>query len=337
MTAVFFRYPPNSLLRNAICVGVVVLVGGFSGCGATREQQATEQLVLSSAVDRSVSTIDFRPLSARKVYLDTSYLRSVKGSGFVNADYVISSLRQQIVAAGCLLQDSSKEAEIIIEARLGTLGSDDHRVTYGIPESNMLQSAASLIPSAPVVPSIPEIAFARREAREAAAKIAVFAYDRESRQAVWQSGLSESTATARDTYVLGVGPFQGGSIRERTRLVGSELLDFGTDGENLPRAPIFERPPVDYTASTTFQSGWPSMDTRGFTGEMMASSAPDPVAEIAQVSAESAVTDSKDSPAKVVQADGQQSATENKQPSPKKPAIKPPASSTTAPKPTAAE
>ena len=93
------------------------------GCGTTREYSATEQLVMSDAVDRSIASIDFRHMSGRKVYLDTSYLRHVKGEGFVNSEYVTSSLRQQVVAAGCLIQDASAEADIIIEARIGALGS----------------------------------------------------------------------------------------------------------------------------------------------------------------------------------------------------------------------
>ena len=47
---------------------------------------------------------------------------------------------------------------------------------------------------------------------EAAAKIAAFAYDRETRTPLWQSGVNSSLATAKDTWVLGVGPFQGGTI-----------------------------------------------------------------------------------------------------------------------------
>ena len=108
------------------------------GCGTTREQKATEQLVMSDAVDKSVQHIDFRPLSDQKVYLDNSYLRHVKGEGFVNSEYVTSALRQQIVAAGCLIQDSPQDADIIVEARLGVLGSDDHRVTFGLPENSAL-------------------------------------------------------------------------------------------------------------------------------------------------------------------------------------------------------
>lgn len=239
-----------------------------AGCGTTREYQATEQLVVSDAVDESVSKIDFRPLSGRRVYLDTSYLRHVKGSGFVNAEYVTSALRQQIVGAGCLIQDSSNDAELIIEARLGTLGMDDHRVTFGIPENNGLASAVQLIPGSPRVPTIPEIAFAKREAREAAAKVVAFAYDRESRAPVWQSGVGRSVATARDTWVMGIGPFQGGSVREGTKLAGSRL-SFGGARDTGSPSRYFERPPVDYTAETRFQDGWPLLDKGGISTDMI--------------------------------------------------------------------
>ena len=113
----------------------------------------------------------------------------MKGEGFVNSEYVTSAIRQQILAAGCLIQDTPQDADIIIEARIGALGHDDHRVTFGLPENNVLSSAAALIPGAPQIPAIPEIAVARRDAREGAAKVAAFAYHRETREAVWQSGV----------------------------------------------------------------------------------------------------------------------------------------------------
>ncbi|MCA9137371.1 MAG: hypothetical protein KDB00_11450 [Planctomycetales bacterium] len=226
------------------------------GCGTTKEHQATEQLVVSDAVDKSIQDLDFRPLSGRKVYLDASYLRSVKGPGFVNAEYVISGLRQQILGAGCLMQDAANEAEIIIEARIGALGSDDHQVTYGIPANNAFNSAASAIPNAPALPMLPEISIARREAREAAAKIAAFAYDRETRKPIWQSGVRHAVATAKDTWVMGIGPFQGGTIREKTKLVGSPI-HFGHRSRKSSPAGNFERPAVDYTAETRFNQGWP--------------------------------------------------------------------------------
>ncbi len=238
------------------------------GCGTTRETGATKQLVMSDAVDRNIQAIDFRPLSRRKVYLDTSYLRHVKGEAFVNSEYVTSALRQQIVAAGCLIQDSAQEADLIIEARIGTLGADDHAVTFGLPENNALSAAITFLPNSPNIPSIPEIALARRDAREAASKVAAFAYDRETRQPVWQSGVKHSVATARDTWVLGIGPFQGGTIREQTKLAGSKLK-FGPRSATGSQAQFFERPPVDYTSEVRFNNGMPIFDDGGFGPDML--------------------------------------------------------------------
>lgn len=248
-----------------------LLILALSGCGTTRQYEATEQLVVSDAVDRGIQHMDFRPLSGRKVYLDSSYLRQVKSVGFVNAEYVISALRQQILAAGCLLQDSANESDVIIEARIGALGADEHQVTYGIPENNSLNSAASVIPGAPTIPTLPEISVARREAREAAAKIAAFAYDRETRKPIWQSGVRHSTATAKNTWVMGIGPFQGGTIREKTKLVGSGIA-FGRRSRNASVSEDYERPSVDYTAETRFNQGWPEFGDVGKGHGMIASS-----------------------------------------------------------------
>ena len=256
------------------------------GCGTTREYEATEQLVMSDAVDRSVSKIDFRPLSGRKVYIDTSYLRHVKGAGFVNAEYVTSAMRQQVVGAGCLLQDSINDAEVVIEPRLGTLGLDDHRVMFGIPDNNGISSVAQLIPGSPRLPNIPEIALSKRESKEAAAKVVAFAYDRETRLPIWQSGVGSSVSTARDTWVMGVGPFQGGSVREGTKLAGSKLGFPTRKGSGSPPRP-FDRPPVDYTAETRFQDGWPVFGSEDVATDLIgedpsATPLPPPVQQIAE-------------------------------------------------------
>ena len=160
----------------------------------------------------------FSPLSGRTVYLDTQYVKSVKGTGFVNADYIISSLRQQMLAANCYLEEDREKAEYIAEVRVGALGTDAHDVTYGIPASNGLSSAASLVPNAPPIPMIPEISLAKRADEVAAAKIAVFAYHRETRQAVWQSGLAEARSSSKDMWLFGAGPFQSGTIHDGLNL-----------------------------------------------------------------------------------------------------------------------
>ena len=158
----------------AACLPILFVVG----CGSTNSRSATEQLLVSDAVDRVISQLNFAPLAGQTVYLDSKYILTVKTTGFVNAPYVTSCLRQQLTAAGCLLQDTATTADIIVEPRVGTLGSDGHEITFGVPQSSALSSAASIVSSAPAIPLLPEISLAKSDSQSGAAKIGVFAYYR---------------------------------------------------------------------------------------------------------------------------------------------------------------
>ncbi len=195
----------------------------LSGCGTTKQRTATEQLLMSDAVDRTIAQIDFRPLARQTVFLDTQYIKNVKGNGFVNAEYVISALRQQMTAAGCLLEDEREKADFVVEGRMGTLGTDGHEVTYGVPANTGLANAAALVSNAPTIPLIPEISVAKKEDMMGAAKIALFAFHRETRQPVWQSGVAIATNNAKDVWICGAGPFQFGTIYEGTQFAGTPL------------------------------------------------------------------------------------------------------------------
>lgn len=273
----------KSLCRFATLV-TILATSLTVGCGTTKSRTATDQLLLSDAVDRSITAIDFRPLAGKRVYLDATYVQAVKGILFVNSDYIISSLRQQIIAAGCLLEEDRKEAELIIEARVGTLGTDGYQVSYGIPASNALSTAASLVAEAPPVPAIPDISFARRESDEASAKIAAFAYDRETRKAVWQSGISRSESNSRDTWVLGVGPFESGSVRDKTRLAGKNLPFSHEDDENANAQLRNTRPTVDLSAAVRFEDGYPILPGASPQAGLLAESDQSPVLDATEES-----------------------------------------------------
>ena len=202
----------------------------IAGCGTTTTRIATEQLLMSDAVDQAISQIDFHSLRGEKVFLDTLYLHSVKGVGFVNSEYIISSIRQQLTAAQCLIQDTRESADIIVEPRVGALGTDGHEVVYGLPQSGSITSAAAILSSSPI-PAIPEISFGKSNAQSGIAKVIVFAYDRETRKPVWQSGIAKAESTSSNTWYLGAGPFQKGSIYQGMRFAG----------QKLPQAPHLER------------------------------------------------------------------------------------------------
>lgn len=218
-------------LVQAMVLGTALggLIVGLAGCGSTKSFTATEQLLVSDAVDSTVAKIDFRPLSGRKVFLDNSFLPTQKGVPnpnpmLVHSEYVTSSLRQQMLAAGVMLCEKKEEADVIVEARMGALGFDAHSVTYGVPASSTLSTAASTLSGSPMIPLIPELSLAKKEAKSGAAKLALFAYERQSLEPVWQSGIARSSSTARDTWLLGVGPLQNGTIYEGTRFAGSRVL-----------------------------------------------------------------------------------------------------------------
>jgi hypothetical protein len=189
-------------------VAGLAVISGTAGCGINKTRLATEQIVVSDAVDRAVASIDFSPLSGQKIYFDTQYLEGVNMGPNGNIKYVISSLRQQMLAYDCRLQEKADTADYIVEARIGALGNDGHEVTYGVPGSAAMASASVLMASPITVPAMPELSLGRRNHHSGTAKVGLFAYDRTTREPVWQAGVTKASSEARDAWVLGLGPYQ---------------------------------------------------------------------------------------------------------------------------------
>ena len=211
-------------------IGIMLL----AGCGTIKGRAATDQLLLSDAVDRTISQVDFKELSGAKVYLDSSYIKGIRTGSFVNCDYIVSSLRELLIRDGCHLQDASKDAEYVIEVRVGALGTDNHEINYGVPGNAAINQTASIISSAPI-PTIPEISLAKRDDTRAAAKISLYAYRRETKQPVWQTGTIVGHSHAKSTWVLGAGPFNQGSIYEQ-----SDLRTSPVEMPHIPHIPRVE-------------------------------------------------------------------------------------------------
>jgi hypothetical protein len=180
-----------------------------AGCGINKSRLATEQLVVSEAVDKAVASIDFSALSGRRAYFDTQFLDGVNMGLNGNVKYVISSLRQQMAAYDVRLQDKPETAEFVVEGRVGVLANDGYEVTYGIPGNAAAASATVLLPTPVPVPApgMPELSLGRRNHQAGTAKIGLFAYDRVTREPVWQAGVKRGASDVRDTWFLGLGPY----------------------------------------------------------------------------------------------------------------------------------
>ena len=93
-------------------LAIIVLCCGLEiGCGTTRwtdtSRTATEQLLISDSIDRAVSRIDFHVVAGKKVFVDTTAVKSVNDSG-----YLISSVRQQVLTNGGILKDVQGESRL---------------------------------------------------------------------------------------------------------------------------------------------------------------------------------------------------------------------------------
>ncbi len=207
----------------ALRAAVAAMMVGIVGCGKTVQQAGTEQLLISDAVDRAIAKVDFSSMRDQKVFLDTQFVRNIKTVTIVNADYIVSGTRQQLLAAGCLLQESEDNADIVLEIRIGAIGNNAHELTYGIPANNSLGVASAALTGVPTIPTVPEISFARKNNYLAAAKVGYFAYDKHSREPIWQSGPQRGLSRAREYWVMGAGPFQSGEIFDGTMLAGNNL------------------------------------------------------------------------------------------------------------------
>lgn len=195
----------------SLVVSLCVVCGFAIGCGTTRttntQRTATEQLLISDAIDRAVQSIDFSKLSGQSVFFDDRHLYEAVDDG-----YLISSLRQHLLASGCILKDNREQAAFVVEPRAGAVGTDNDELLFGIPATNVPQlTLLSGLPSA-----IPEVPIIKRRHQRGVAKIAVFAYRRDTGEPAWQSGIATNESTANDVWFFGAGPFKKGTIHKGT-------------------------------------------------------------------------------------------------------------------------
>lgn len=194
--------------RSPVLIAATI-VATVAGCSSTRTSNtartATEQVLLSSAIDRSLSNVSFEPMRSRKVFIDEKYLDSV------DKGYLVATLRHKALAAGATLASSADDAELVIEARSGGVGTDTEDTFVGIPEIG--------IPGMPI--SIPELKLMQRSTQLGTAKIGLVAYDPKTGAAVGLGGQTTALTQNEDTYILGMGPFRNGEVKqERENAIG---------------------------------------------------------------------------------------------------------------------
>ena len=201
------------------CLAILVLCLAMCfGCGTTHwsdtRRTATEQLLISDAMDRAVSQLDLRSIAGKPVYLDSAPIKST-----TDAAYLISALRQHMLASGCILKDDRTSADYVVEVRAGAVGTDRRELLFGVPATKI----PSMLPVPGVPASLPEMPLATKTEQRGIVKLGLFAYNRKTGRPLWQSGSVPVESTAKDLWLLGAGPFRRGTIYEGTEFAGKRI------------------------------------------------------------------------------------------------------------------
>ncbi len=196
----------------------LVLLLTTTGCGTSKwtdtGRSATEQLLITDAMDRAVSDLDFRALAGKTVWVDSTAIKKVTDS-----EYLVSCLRQHMLASACMVKDEKTQADYVVEVRAGAVGTDRNDLLYGVPAVSI-----PTVVSATGVPSqIPEIPIIKKTDQRAIVKLSLFAYNQKTGRPVWQSGAVPEESSAKAVWVLGAGPFQRGTIYDGMEFAGNKL------------------------------------------------------------------------------------------------------------------
>lgn len=210
----------------------------LQGCASTSTSNTartgTEQVLISKAIDRAMTTVQFGNLSGYKVFVDEKYLDSV------DKGYLVGSIRHRILQAGGALATAADQADIVMEVRSGGVGTDTQESFIGIPALGM--------PGLPI--ELPEIKLANRSTQMGTAKIGLVCYDPQTGRGMGQGGETSALTHNNDTYIMGVGPFRSGAVlEERENSVGFNGVggSFLTNPLNVAknrRIPIVNQAPM---------------------------------------------------------------------------------------------
>ncbi len=187
--------------RCAILMAMVASCGCTSLKTTNTARSSTEQMLVSNAVDQALDKVDFRPFAGHAVFLDEKYVDCVDKA------YVIASVRHRLLRAGASLVDKVDDAQVVVEPRAGSVGTTNSESYLGIPEITL-----------PGMLALPEVRLLTRSQQVGVAKLGVMAYDAKARTALGEGGMTVARSDDTNLSVLGVGPFQSGTIRnELTR------------------------------------------------------------------------------------------------------------------------
>ncbi|WP_157605392.1 DUF6655 family protein [Schlesneria paludicola] len=179
-----------------------------------------EQLLISNAVDQSLSKCDFTAFNGAKVFVEEKYLESI------DKGYIVGSIRHRLMLNGASIVGKPEEADVVFEMRSGGIGTDNAESYVGIPEIVL-----------PGMFSLPEVRFWQKQKQSALAKIGVVAYDPKNHEILGAGGVSAAMSNDTNFFFMGMGPYQSGTAKDE--LERTTIRQVGQPAQELPSIVAF--------------------------------------------------------------------------------------------------
>jgi hypothetical protein len=181
-------------------IAVAVLMSLSPGCSSMKRSDtartAREQLLISGAVDQSLSKCDFAAFHGTRVFVDDKYLDCT------DKGYVVGSIRHRLMLNGAMIATKAEEADVVVEMRSGGVGTDNADSYVGIPEIVL-----------PGMLTLPEVRFWQRSKQTAMAKLGMVAYEAKTHEMLGAGGVTASMSDDTNLFFMGLGPYQYGTAR----------------------------------------------------------------------------------------------------------------------------
>jgi hypothetical protein len=167
-----------------------------AGCATDRQtdppQTATEQLLVTKAVDRSVDHIGMSFPAGTKVFLDTQFFDA---DTVVRPKYTISAVRDKLLHQGASLVDDRKAADTVVELRSAAQSIDYSAFLIGIPSFPMPIPLAGTL-------QFPEIALFKVDKQKGVSDLALTAYGQQNGSLIASTGPEIGTSLKSKVVVL---------------------------------------------------------------------------------------------------------------------------------------
>lgn len=186
-------------------VAALLTVFAIGGCVSPRvtdpARTATEQLLVSTAVDLAVEQMDLAPLHNRRVVLDSANFDGVDKA------YAVGAIADRLSRQGAKVTADKEDADVVAAIRAGALSIDRSDFLIGVPRMNLPTPFGATVQT-------PELAFLKKTRQEGIAKLALSARDANTGKHILSLGPLSGISYHNLWSVLGI-PFHFTNIPEK--------------------------------------------------------------------------------------------------------------------------